>query len=208
MKKSLCSVLLLLLFSGSAFAAGGKLVFNLYGNIMDLPANSLTGQESQYKIYFEAKAAYLVHGNLYLWASHGYFPLRESWQGWSSKNSFVPDISLERTLAKRIISGGCGFFAGYFAKDQLGMRAEIGFCSIGNDIELTTRDLDTNGFLFSEAVRQAGIGVRGNLAFTYGLYKNVFGELSLGYMYAAKKLDEVRNNLGGLHLQLGLGINL
>ena len=116
MKKSLCSVLLLFLFSGSAFAAGGKLIFNLYGNCMDLPANSLTGQDSQYKIYFEAKAAYLVRGNLYLWASHGYFPLHDSWTGWSSKNSFDKDISVERTLAKRIISGGCGFFAGYLSE--------------------------------------------------------------------------------------------
>ncbi|HSQ34655.1 MAG TPA: hypothetical protein VLQ89_01570 [Candidatus Binatia bacterium] len=208
MKKSLCSVLLLFILSGTAFAAGGKLVFNLYGNIMDLPANSVTGQDSQYKIYFEAKAAYMVRGNFYLWASHGYFPLRDAWTSWSSKASFAQDISVERTLAKRILSGGGGFFAGYFAKDQLAVRGEIGVCSIANDIDSTTSTIATNGFLFAETVRQAAIGVRGNLSFTYGLYKNVFGELSVGYMYAVKKLDDVRNNLGGLHLQLGLGINL
>ena len=88
------------------------------------------------------------------------------------------------------------------------MRGEIGICSIANDIDTTTSTLNTNGFLFAETARQAGIGVRGNLAFTYGLYKNIFGELSVGYMYASKKIDDVRNNLGGLHLQLGLGINL
>ncbi len=208
MKKSLCSVLLLIIFTGSAFAAGGKIIFNLYGNCLDLPANSLTGQDSQYKIYFEAKAAYLVRGNLYLWASHGYFPLHESWTGWSSKKVFDKDISVERTLAKRIISGGCGFFAGYLSEGQLAVRAEIGICSIANDIDSTTSTLDTNGFLFAETARQAGIGVRGNLAFTYGLHKNIFGELSVGYMYASEKIDTVRNNLGGLHLQLGLGINL
>ena len=208
MKKSLCSVLLVFLFSGFAFAAGGKLVFNLYGNCMDLPAHSLTGQDSQYKIFFEAKAAYMVQGNLYLWASHGYFPLHDSWTGWSSKNSFAKDISVERTLAKRIVSGGCGFFAGYFRKDQLAVRGEIGVCSIANAIDTTTSNLNTDALLFAATARQAGIGVRGNLAFAYGLYKNVFGELSVGYMYASKKIDDVRNNLGGFHLQLGLGINL
>lgn len=208
MKKSLCLFFAVLLTSGFTFAAGGKLIFSLYGNCLDLPANSFTGQDSQYKVFFEAKAAYMVQGNLYLWASHGYFPLRDSWTGWNSKNSFAKDISVERTLAKRIISGGCGFFAGYFEKNQIAIRAEIGICSIANDINSTTSNLDTNGFLLSETARQAGIGMRGNLAFTYGLYKNIFGELSVGYMYASKKIDDVRNNLGGLHLQLGLGINL
>jgi hypothetical protein len=208
MKKLLCLVFAVLLTSGSAFAAGGKLIFNLYGNCLDLPANSFTGQDSQYKIYFEAKAAFAFSGNFYLWASGGYFPLRESWTGWNSKNSFTSDINVERKLGKKIISGGFGFFAGYLEKEQLAVRTELGICAIANDIESTTSAIDTNAFLHAETARQSGIGVRGNLAFTYGFYKNVFAELSLGYMYAADKIDSVRTNLGGFHLQLGLGINL
>jgi hypothetical protein len=208
MKKSLCMVFVVLLTSGLAFAAGGKLIFNVYGNCLSLPANSYTSQASQYKIYFEAKAAYAFSGNFYLWASHGYFPLRDSWAGWSSKNSFAQDINVERKLGKKIISGGCGFFAGYLEKDQFAVRMEIGICAITNDITSTTSKIDTNEFLHAETARQSGIGVRGNLAFTYGLYKNVFGELSVGYMYATDTIDSVRTNLGGLHLQLGLGINL
>jgi len=208
MKKSLCLVFVFLLFSGVAFAAGGKLIFNLYGNCLDLPANSFTGQDSQYKVFFEAKAAYMVQGNLYVWAGHGYFPLRDSWTSWSSKNSFASDIRVKRTLAKRIISGGCGFFAGYLEKDQIAVRAEIGICSIANVIDTTVSDIETDELLRAREDRQAGIGVRGNLAFTYGLYKNIFAELSVGYMYASDKIDGVRTNLGGLHLQLGLGINL
>jgi hypothetical protein len=208
MKKSLCLVFIVLLTSGFAFAAGGKLIFNLYGNCMDLPANSYTGQASQYKIFFEAKAAVAFSGNLYLWASHGYFPLRDSWPGWNSKNSFSSDLNVERKLGKKIISGGCGFFAGYLKKDQIAVRGEIGICAITNDIDTTTSSTGTNALLRSETAKQAGVGVRGNLAFTYGLYKNIFGELSVGYMYASDKIDNVRTNLGGLHLQLGLGINL
>jgi hypothetical protein len=208
MKKSLCLVFVVLLTSGFAFAAGGKFIFNLYGNCLHLAANSFTSQDSQYKVFFEAKAAVAVSGNLYLWASHGYFPLRDSWTSWNSKNSFTKDITDERTLAKRIISGGCGFFAGYFEKDQIAMRAEIGICSITNVIDTTISDINTAEFIRAAEARQAGIGVRVNLAFTYGLYKNIFGELSLGYMYASDKIDNVRSNLGGLHLALGLGIQL
>jgi len=208
MKKSLCLVFVVLLTSGSAFAAGGKLIFNLYGNCLDLPANNFTGQASQYKIYFEAKAAFAFSGNLYLWASGGYFPLRESWAGWSSKNVFTSDINVERKLGKKIMSGGIGFFAGYLEKDQLAVRTELGICAIANNIDSTTGDTGTNEFLHAETAKQSGIGVRGNLAFTYGIYKNIFTELSLGYMYAADTIDSVRTNLGGFHLQLGLGINL
>jgi hypothetical protein len=208
MKKLLCLVFVVFLISGFAFAAGGKLIFNLYGNCLDMAVNNYTGQASQYKIFFEAKAAYAFSGNLYLWASHGYFPLRDSWAGWNSKNSFAQDISVERKLGKKIISGGCGFFAGYLEKDQIAVRAEIGICSISNVIDTTFSDITTAEILHAEEARQAGIGMRGNLAFTYGLYKNIFGELSVGYMYASDKIDGVRNNLGGLHLQLGLGINL
>lgn len=208
MKKPMGLVLLLLLFSSIATAAGDRIILTLYGNCLNLAKNNYTGQASQYKVFFEAKAAVAVSGNIYLWASHGYFPLSDSWTAWDSKSSFAKDISVERTLGKRIISGGCGFFAGYFEQNQVAVRAEAGICSISNNIESTISAIDTGEFLRLESARQAGIGVRGNLAVTYGLYKNIFGELSMGYMYASDKIDNVRSNLGGLHLALGLGIQL
>jgi hypothetical protein len=208
MKKSFGLVLLVFFFSTSAFAAGGKLIFNLYGNCMDLPVNNYTGQDSQYKIFYEAKAAYLIAGNLYVWASHGYFPLNDGWADWSSKNSFTQDINVERTVAKRIIAAGCGFFAGYLREEQFALRGEVGLCSIANNIDSKTSDINTNAILHAEAVKQAGIGLRANLAFTYGLYKNIFGELAIGYMSASDTINDVSSSLGGWHVQIGLGIFL
>lgn len=208
MKKSLCLVLLVFLITGSVYAAGGKIIFNVYGDFLSMGKNNFTGQEKQSKIYFEAKAAVKFWRNLYLWGSHGYFPIRENWTGWNSKNSFAKDISVERTLGKRIVSGGCGFFAGFFEKEQFAARAEIGVCSITNDIDTATSRLDTDQLILNQTARQAAIGLRGNLSFTYGLYKNLFAELSGGYMYVSDKIDDVRTNLGGWHLQLGFGINL
>jgi len=208
MKKSLYVSVAVLLLAGTLTAGSGKFLLNLYGNCLNLPANSLTGQESQYKVFFEAKAAVAISGNFYLWASHGYFPLSDSWTGWESKNSFVKDISVERTLGKRIIAGGGGIFIGYFEPSQFGLRAEVGLCSIVNDITKQVNAIDTAKFIRSEEARQSGIGVRANLAVTYGLYKSIFAEVSGGYMYAADTVDGVRTSLGGFHLAAGLGIQL
>jgi hypothetical protein len=208
MKKLLSLFVVVFLVSGSLFAAGGKIIFNVYADGLSMPINNLTGQASQYKVYFEAKAAVEIWQNLYLWASHGYLTTNENWTGWSSKDSFEQDIRVERQLAKRIVSGGVGYFIGYFEKDHFAVRADVGICSITNSTDKTTSDINTNEFLHAETAKQGAIGARGNLAFTYGIYKNIFAELSGGYMYVFDKIDDVRTNLGGWHLQLGLGINL
>jgi hypothetical protein len=197
-----------LLFAGTVSAAGGRVILTLYGNCLDLAKNKFTQQESRYKAFFEAKAAVAVSGNLYIWASHGYFPLRDSWKDWEKKSSFNPDVRVERTLAKRIIAGGCGVYIGYFEPHQFAIRAEAGICSVHNAIDSTVKDIETTGLIRAEEAKQAGIGARGGLAVTYGLTKRVFSELSAGYLYAAKKIDDVRSNLGGLYLALGLGIKL
>jgi hypothetical protein len=88
------------------------------------------------------------------------------------------------------------------------VRVEAGICSIANIIDKSTSDITSNALLHAETVRQAGIGLRANLAFTYGLYKNIFGELAVGYMHAAATVDNISSSLGGWHLQIGLGINL
>ena len=203
MKKLVGVVFAVILFSGLVSASDGRFIFNVYSNYMSLPANSFTGQASRQKVFFEAKAAVAVSGNVYLWASHGYFPLRDSWTGWESKNSFAKDINTERTLAKRIIAGGGGVYMGFFEPNQFAIRMELGICSISNKIDSTVSRLATSAFIRSEESRQSAIGVRGNLSFTYGFYKNIFAELSGGYMYAPDKIDTVRNNLGGFHLALG-----
>ena len=208
MKKLAGFVFAVFLFSGVAAAADGRFIFNVYGNYLSLPANSFTSQASQQKLFFEAKAAVAIHGNIYLWASHGYFPLRDSWTGWDSKGSFAKDISTERTLAKRIIAGGCGAFLGFFEQNQFAIRTEVGICRISNKIDATVSSIATSQFIRSEESEQSAIGVRGNLAFTYGFYKNIFVELTGGYMYASDKIADARNNLGGFHLALGLGIQL
>jgi len=208
MKKWIGVIVAFFSLTVTATAANGKVILNVYGNCLSLAANDFTGQDSQFKAFLEAKAAFRVSGNLYVWASHGYFPMHDSWTGWDQKSSFDKDIRVDRTLGKRVIAGGCGFFMGYLEQSQMAVRVEAGICSISNAIDSTVRSIDTLKLVRNSEARQAGIGARGSLAFTYGLYRNVFAEASLGYMYAADTIDGVRSSLGGFHLSLGLGIVL
>lgn len=189
-------------------AAEGRAILNLYGAALNVAENQFTGQDSRQKVFFEAKAAVAVSGNIYLWASHGYFPIRDSWKSWERKSSFAPDALYERRLGKRVIAGGGGLYLGYFEPGQLAVRVEAGVCHIANDIDATATFIESGQFIRSLEGRQSGIGGRGNLSFTYGLYRSLFAEVSAGYMYAADTIEGVRSNLGGFHVALGLGMQL
>lgn len=208
MKKLLVLVLLALFSTAALSASSGRAILNLYGTGLKVAQNNFTEQVRRDKAYFEVKAAVAFSGNLYLWASHGYFPMRDSWKAWENKGSFDPDLNVERRLGKRIIAGGCGYYMGYFEPGQFAIRAEAGVCHIANDIDTTSSSIATAETVLAEKARQRGIGVRANLGFTYGFFRSVFAEASLGYLYAADKIDGVRSNLGGFQVALGLGIQL
>ncbi len=206
MKKLLALVFAVLLSAGALSASNGRAILNLYGTALNVAENRFTGQEGGNKIYFEVKAAYAISGNIYLWASHGQFPIRDSWQSWERKGSFSPDALVERKLGKRVIAGGGGIFIGYFEPGQFAIRAEAGVCHIANDIDAEVSSIASGQLIRSLENRQRGIGARGGLAVTYGLYRSVFAEATAGYTYAPDTIDGVRSNLGGFHLALGLGI--
>lgn len=208
MKKLLALLFAVLLSAAALSASGGRAILNLYGTALNVAENKFTGQEGGNKVYFEVKAAYAISGNLYVWASHGQFPIRDSWQSWEHKGSFEPDAAVERKLGKRVIAGGGGIFIGYFEPGQFAVRAEAGICHIANNINAEVSSIASGQFIRDVEGKQRGIGARGGLAVTYGLYRGVFAEASAGYMYAADKIDGVRSNLGGFHLALGLGIQL
>ncbi len=208
MKKPTVLVLAIFLLAAAAPAAKGKLILNLYSTFLDLPANSFTTQESQYKVFPEGKASYLVWRNMYVWASYGNFPLRDSWNGWSSKAVFAQDLSFERTLSKSMLAAGCGYFIGYLEPAQFAVKGEVGICSIANAIDTAVSQIGSGKLMRSDEARQAGLGLRLNLAVDYGLRKNLFAEISFGYSWAGDTIDDVRSRLGGLHLAAGLGIVL
>lgn len=208
MKKLAALFVVALLCSAVLPAAGGRAILNLYGTGLKVAQNNFTEQERRDKAYFEVKAAVAISGNFYLWASHGYFPMRDSWKDWDKKGSFDPDLDVERKLGKRIIAGGCGVYMGYFEPRQFAVRAEAGVCHVANDITTVSSYVADGETLSTLETRQRAFGGRASLAFTYGFYRSVFAELALGYTVAPSKTDGKRSNLGGVHVALGLGIQL
>jgi len=208
MKRWLLTLVVLLICSTMLPAAGSKFFLTLHGYYMDIGDNDLTKQYSMKKIATEGKVAVAVFRNIFIWGSYSSFPLRDSYDAWSSKAAFNKDVTIERTVGKHIYSGGVGYYVGYFDRHQLAIKVELGLCSITNQIDSSLFQINTTTPAGNETAKQSSIGLRGNLGATYGLLKNVFGEIAVGYMYATEMVDSTRNNLGGLHLSLGLGINL
>jgi len=208
MKRIVLSISTILLFAGVATASDTKFIFTLHGNYLNVADNTFTSQTGKKKIYAEGKAAVTIYQNLYLWGSYGTFPIHDTLSKWSSKGAFDADISVARVVEKRIFSGGVGFFIGYLEQEEISVMAEIGVCSITNFIDSTSTNINSNAIIQSEEAKQTGVGLRGNFGVTYGFFKNLFAEISIGYMYSADTIDSVRSKLGGLHYGLGIGIRL
>ena len=206
MKRVLLLLLVIFLLSAFVSASGTKFTLTIHGNYFSNADADFKDQYGDTKIYPEGKIAVTIFGNVYLWGSYGFFPSTYTWTEWSNKGEVEADIAGERTADKRMISGGVGFFAGYIRKSDFAARVEVGLCSITNSIESTTNRVGTNEFLGSEEDEQSGIGIRASLGVTYGLYKSLFSEVSLGFMYATEKVEDERINLGGFQLSVGLGL--
>jgi hypothetical protein len=208
MKRVVLFIGVILLFAGVVTASGTKFIFTLHGNYLNVADNTFTSQTGKKKIYAEGKAAVTIYENLYVWGSYGLAPIHDTLSQWSSKATFDADISVARVLEKRVISGGVGFFIGYLEPQEVSLMAELGVCDITNVIDSTFSNVNTSAVIRTEAARQTGLGFRGSLGVTYGLFKNLFAEISIGYMYSADTIDSVRSKLGGLHYAIGLGIRL
>ena len=206
MKRVLFLIVVIVLLSGILSASGTKFTFTIYGNYLTIEDDDFKRLYGGKKYYPEGKISVAIFGNLYLWGSYGFFPSRYNWTEWSNKGLVLPDIEGERTADKRIMSGGVGFFAGYIRPSDFSLKIVVGICNITNAIESMRNFIDTNEFIDSFEEKQSATGIRGRLGVTYGLYKKLFSELSVSYMYAADKVNDSRVNLGGLQVSVGLGL--
>jgi hypothetical protein len=208
MKKRVLSIFIILFFSAVLLAAETKFILTLHGNYFETVANTFTSQTKKAEFFAEGKAAITVSRNLYIWGSYGTFPIDDNWTEWSNKSAFETDINVGRVLHKKILSGGLGYFIGYFKPGEFAIKAEAGICSITNNIGVTYTNSNSQTEIRSESEKQSGIGITANLGVTYGFYKSFFAEISGGYAYAGNKKDSVTSSLGGFCLSLGLGIEL
>lgn len=204
MKRKL--ILILVIFLSSVFISAQNVILSVSGGriaIADTQDKALYGGT---KYFPEGKLALRLKGNFYLWGSLGFLSTRYGWEEWSNKGVVAADTQGKNVLDKLIISGGLGYYIGFLRKNDISVKLEVGVCRITNSIELSKSRILTNETVSTEEQKEAGMGIRGNLGITYGIYKNIFAEVTGGYLLASDKVDDTRVKLGGFQLTMGLGI--
>jgi hypothetical protein len=204
MKRALIVVLILMLFP--VFISAQTFIFSISGNRLATADSTYKTRYGKAAYFPEGKLAVRIGGNIYLWGSCGFLTSNYRWQGWSNKGEIVPDIQGESVLDKLIISGGLGFYAGFFRPGDFAVKFEAGVCRITDTIDTTITKIVGGEQVSFAGEKQAGTGFRGNIGVTYGLYKHLFAEVSVGYLHATDTKDNTKIKLGGFRLAVGLGI--
>jgi len=204
MKRKLILILAILLCS--LFTPAQNVIMTISGNrmsIADSEDKTLYGGTGYFP---EGKIALRFKGNIYLWGSLGFFSTHYDWQEWSNKGVVAADVQGKNVLDKLIISGGLGYYMGFLRKSDFSIKVEAGVCRITNTIGINKNMIRTSEPVSVEEQKEAGIGIRGNLGVTYGLYKNLFAEVTGGYLFATDKVSNKKVKLGGFQLTMGLGL--
>lgn len=204
MKKILSILILLTVLP--VLSAAETFTFILGGNYMDVEDTDFGSRYGEQKYFPEGKLSFRLTGNLYFWTSFGYFSTSYTWDQWSNKGIPIADLEGKSVTKKSIFAGGLGYYIGYLTPGQFSVKLELGVCSVRDAIEDTATLLATNQVVELEEDKKSAVGFRGNFGVTYGLFSRIFAEASLGYIYAADKIDDERMNLGGLRASIGLGI--
>jgi len=204
MKKTLIFVALILV--ASVFASAKDFTVTLYGDYFSVADTSYKDTYGGKKFFPEVKLAYRFKGNFYLWGSCGFLPANFKWDKWSNKGVAEADLKMKNASRKLFFSAGLGYWIGYIDRGQLAIKTELGACSTYNSTEITQDNIITKNVTVTGRNNEWGLGLRGNFAITYGLFKNIFTEASIGYMYAWAKKDGDIINAGGFRLAIGLGL--
>jgi hypothetical protein len=204
MKKIFLILVLAVLVPAAAYAETFTIIVG--GNFMSVEDSDYGARYGKQKYFPEGKLSLRVSGNFYLWASFGYFSTSFKWDQWSNKGVSETDVQGKSVDKKSIFAGGLGFYIGYLNPGQFSVKLEAGVCSVSDSIKDTATFKDGGALLNSADSDRSAFGFRGNLGVTYGLFKNIFAEATFGYIFAPTKINETRENLGGLRASFGLGI--
>jgi hypothetical protein len=204
MKKTLIFILLVLFTT--VFISADNFRFTLYGNYFSVADKDYKKEYGGKKYFPEAKLSLRIRGNIYIWGSFGYLPASYTLDDWSNKGAVDPDVVVKHSSDKMFFGGGLGYWVGYFAPHDFSIKFEIGACGTYNTIKMAATKTTTDEVLRTDKSSEIGIGITTNLGVTYGLLKNVYSELSLGYMYVWDQRTAKVINAGGFRLSIGLGM--
>jgi hypothetical protein len=203
-KKVMILILAVIFFTLSVSAE--RFTFTIGGSYMSLADAEYGAKYGDQKYFPEGKLSFRFMGNFYLWGSFGLLSSKFTWKQWSNKGVAEADLEGKSVADKHITAGGIGYYIGYIAPGEISLKLETGICMVSDTIEDSTTRLDNNQTASLEESKKSAVGFRGNFGVTYGLFKSIFAEVSIGYIYAPDKVEDTRVNLGGLRASLGLGL--
>jgi hypothetical protein len=204
MKKTLLMMLVIILLSMGVSAK--NLTLSLNGNYMTVVDREFKTLYGGKKFFPEAKLTLKFTGNLYFWGSFGFLSSSYTWQEWSNKGVPLADLSGKSVVNKTMISGGLGYYVGYIEPGNFAINLELGVCNISNHYKDTTKRIVDKQITKETTKKENGLGLRANFGVTYGFDKNLYSEVSIGYLFATDTVDTSRVELGGLRLALGIGL--
>ena len=205
-KQTTFLALLVLLLASSVTLSAKSFTIVIGGNYLSIADEDFENNYGKKQYFPEGKLTLRFSGNLYLWGSYGWLRDQYTWVEWSNKGVPLADVDGKSVVNKTVIAGGLGFYVGYLKPAQFAIKMEAGIASIKDDVENTKVLMTTNELLNQDDSKFSGIGYKASLGVTYGLFKNVFAELTLGYLHASDKVGDDTIKLGGLRASLGLGL--
>ncbi len=149
-------------------------------------------------------------GNFYFWGSYCLVTGNSEWPEWSSKSLVDPDFRWEITSSKHLVAFGAGYFIGLNEPGEISIKLEAGVCLIINN-DVSDKFLEVSNTITDTITEKTTkIGAIGEMGATYGLWKSLFAEASVAYIYSTETRliddEETRVQLGGLKIGVGLGI--
>jgi hypothetical protein len=185
--------------------------FTLKGDYMSIADPDYGDLYGKKKYFPEGEIEVRLTGNLYLWGSYSLVSGKGGWDEWSNKSLIDPDVRWNITSSRHQFAAGAGYFIGLHDPGQFVIRLQLGLCFI-NQIEDSEKILAPTGAqLETNRSIAKKIGGIGELGLNYVLWKNIFAEVSIAYIYATKQSedengDTVTDEIGGLRIGLGLGV--
>jgi hypothetical protein len=205
MKKMLL-IMWAIIFLSMAVSAK-NFTFSIDGNYLSVVDRDFKTLYGGKKYFPEGKLTLKCTGNLYFWGSFGYSSASYTWKEWSNKGIPVADLDGKSVANRYMISGGLGYYIGYIQPGNFAIKMELGLCNITNRYKDTTVRISDGQTIKEITKKESGLGLRGIFGVTYGFYKNLYSEISVGYLYAKDKVDTTNTvELGGFRLSLGIGL--
>ncbi|NIM11563.1 MAG: hypothetical protein GTO45_05665, partial [Candidatus Aminicenantes bacterium] len=141
----------------------------------------------------EIKAGYKFYRDFYVWGGYSFL---------SKNGKSYPEFKEPAKWEEKFLSLGLGYFGNFSI--TFGWKAEVGLIYVSFTEKMSQIEEGEVVDTFSESGNALGLRIGGASIFKFS--DRLFTEISLGYLFASDKVNEISIKLGGLRAGIGLGV--